>query len=153
MELTLPKIEKIGGMGLSGRKVNDSFPTVSEGSLRHNEPLDVPVCSSEERFRLECEFGNYWHINATESQESKHDHQGMNADGEEKRSKGSALESFYPEHQKAKAESRRKIERGASRKTAGHGEPASREREWSAVSDAARRAHVTRTENWPLDLG
>lgn len=43
--------------------------------------------------------------------------------------------------------------KGASRKTAGHGEPASRERERSVVSDAARRAHVTRTENWPLDLG
>ena len=116
MELTLPKIEKTGGTGLSGRKVNDSFPTVSEESLRHNEPLsrqlDVPVCSSEERFRLECKFGNYWNINAIESQESKHDHQGVNADGEEKRSKGSALESFYPEHQKAKEESRRKIERG-----------------------------------------
>lgn len=63
MELTLPKIEKIGEMGLSGRKVNDAFPTVSEGSLRRNEPLsrqlDVPVCSSEERLRLECKFGNY----------------------------------------------------------------------------------------------
>lgn len=70
-----------------------------------------PVWSAEEGFRQECVFGNYWNINALESQESKHDHQRVSVDGEE-RTRDSALESSSSEPQGEKRESRRKIGRG-----------------------------------------
>ena len=71
-----------------------------------------PGWSAEEGFRQECVFGNYWNINAVESQESKHYHQRVSVDGEEGRTKDSALESSSSEPQREKKESRRKIRRG-----------------------------------------
>lgn len=71
-----------------------------------------PVWSAEEGFRQECIFGNYWNINAVESQECKHDHQRVSVDGEEERTQDSALESSSSEPQREKKESRRKIRRG-----------------------------------------
>lgn len=84
-----------------------------------------PVWSAEEGFRQECIFGNYWSINAVESQESKHDHQRVSVDGEET-TKDSALESSSSEPQKSKSQEGRS--EGAPRKTAEYGEPASKER-------------------------
>lgn len=71
-----------------------------------------PVWSAEEGFRQECIFGNYWNINAVESQECKHDHQRVSVDGEGERTQDSALESSSSEPQREKKESRRKIGRG-----------------------------------------
>lgn len=73
--------------------------------------MDVPSLEYRGRIQTGVYIWKLLECKCFESQESKHDHQRVSVDGEE-RTKDSALESSSSEPQREKQESRRKIRRG-----------------------------------------